>query len=126
MSSVTFAKNCRLEEIGESAFAYCLRLGSLAIPDSVRTVGDSAFNRCVTLRNVTVGTGVETLGKGVFEHCVKMTRLAFTASPKQIGEDLVKNHSSRLTVVCPGTDTEIYAYLQANYMKVKIQVSKKK
>ena len=126
LSSVTFAKNCRLEEIGESAFAYCLRLGSLAIPDSVRTVGDSAFNRCVTLRNVTVGTGVETLGKGVFEHCVKMKRLAFTASPKQIGEDLVKNHSSRLTVVCPGTDTEIYAYLQANYRKVKIQVSKKK
>ncbi len=126
LSSVSFAKGCGLEEIGESAFAYCLRLGSLEIPNSVRTVGDSAFNRCVTLRNVTVGAGVETLGKGVFEHCVKMTRLAFTASPKEIGKDLVKNHGSRLTVICPGTDTEIYAYFQANFKKVKIQVPKKK
>ena len=122
MTTITFAKDARLEEIGDNAFAYCVRLGSLAIPDSVRIIGSGAFLKCVSLRQATIGAGIETLGESAFEQCPKMTRLTFTGNPKTIGDNLIKNHSSRLTVVCPGAETEIYTYLQRSYKNIKLQV----
>lgn len=126
LSSLTFAKDAQLEEIGERAFAYCLRLGSLVIPDSVQTVGDGAFQKCQKMTQATVGTGIKTMGSGVFELCIKMNRLTFLGSPIVMGKDLIKNINPRVVITCPGSVSEIYIYMIKNYPGYNVKAAKKK
>ena len=127
LTSISFEKNAQLEEIGERAFSYCVRLGSITVPDSVRIIGEGAFMRCMQMKQVTIGTGIENLGARAFEYCLKMTKLTITGQPQEIGKDLLKEHSNKLKVaVGEESGMKLYTYLSTNYPKVTIQVLKKK
>ena len=57
LSSVTFAEDSQLSEIGEFAFCTCTELSSITIPASVKTISDEAFNNCSSLETVTFAEG---------------------------------------------------------------------
>ena len=47
--------------IGDRAFALCVSLTSINIPNSVTTIGDGAFENCVSLTSITIPNSVVTI-----------------------------------------------------------------
>ena len=101
LATVSFAKNAQLKEIGDYAFAVCLRLKKIELPDSLQKIGE-----------------------GTFSDCRSMTVFSAPGSLTEIGPDLLKNHSRKLKVTCP-KDSAMQEYLQSNYPKVNITYPKK-
>ena len=78
-------------KIGDNAFAYCTKLTSAAIADSVKTVGTCAFDSCVYLKQVSLGSGVTTIGDGAFTFCYDLETVSIPASVTQIGRNAFSN-----------------------------------
>lgn len=68
LETVTFEKDCKLEEIGASAFAWCENLKKIDIPSNVREIGESAFFHCDSLIAVTLPKDA-LVGWRAFEGC---------------------------------------------------------
>lgn len=52
--------------IGDKAFAACLSLASIEIPDTVESIGYQAFYGCLNLKAIRIGNGVEHIGVQAF------------------------------------------------------------
>ena len=73
-------------KIGDSAFAGCFHLESIAIPDSVAKIGQSAFWGCRSLTAVLLpgaGKGLD-LGDFAFNGCSSLERVVFSGCMKEI------------------------------------------
>ena len=125
LTSVSFAKGSRLEEIGENAFSYCFRLKNLTLPDSLLKVGSEAFLRCVEMSRVNLGNGITELGDKAFEYCLKLRSLTAPESLKTIGTDVVKYCTGKLEVTCP-EGSAMQAYIQENYPNATLKLTKPK
>lgn len=55
--------------IGDYAFASCINLERVTIPDSVTDIGMYAFDSCTSLKSVIIGNGVESIGYRAFMDC---------------------------------------------------------
>ena len=55
--------------IPRMSFAYCTKLISFNVPDSVTEIQENAFSNCVSLQKFTIGTRVSTLGNSIFDNC---------------------------------------------------------
>ena len=86
--SVQFAQGGVCASIGKSAFANCISLPAIHIPDSVTTIGESAFYRCTGLTDVTIGKGVKTIGKTAFSQCTSLTNVSIPNGVTTIGEEV--------------------------------------
>jgi hypothetical protein len=97
--------------IGSSAFAWCIRLTSIAIPDSVTSIwggyalipiiGDDVFVdgylegpfvSCTRLTSITIPNSVTSIGGGAFSGCTSLREIYFWANapgldPNVLGED---------------------------------------
>lgn len=73
--------------IGSSAFAYCLSLKSLIIPNSINSIGYSSFWFCFNLENLTLGTSVESIGDEAFGFCYNIKSIIIPNSINYIGSD---------------------------------------
>ena len=56
--------------IGGRAFANCICLTSVTIPNSVTEIGGSAFFSCSSLTSVTIPNSVTTIGEDAFKYCI--------------------------------------------------------
>lgn len=65
--------------ISPYAFAFCSRLTSATIPDSVTNIDMGAFYSCTALSTVTIGSGVTSIGQGAFYGC-NLTTLRYTGN----------------------------------------------
>jgi hypothetical protein len=61
--------------IGDTAFAGCSGLTSVAIPDSVTTIGFTAFLGCTGLKNVAIPDSVTAIGAAAFKVCTSLTAI---------------------------------------------------
>ena len=52
--------------ICDRAFGYCLRLGSVQIPKSVKSIEDGVFAYCVRLKSISIPDSVEVIGSRAF------------------------------------------------------------
>lgn len=75
-----------MEQIGQTAFAYCHSLTSISIPASVTTIGDGAFRNCFKLTEVTIADGVQRIGKRTFAYCKALSSLSLPQSVRTMGE----------------------------------------
>ncbi len=69
LTNVTFAANSKLTVLGATAFADCKLINSISIPGSVEMIGIGAFLDCDALATVVVGEGVKHVGKQAFQNC---------------------------------------------------------
>lgn len=67
----------RIEEIGENAFAGCLAMRRLILPDSVRKVRERGLGGCVHLEEVSFGKKLHHIGKDAFKGSLRMRRTKF-------------------------------------------------
>ena len=107
-----------LVEIGREAFAYCRRLTSVEIPNSVITIEEGAFgvctgltsikipssvtylsgfDSCTGLTSVEIPNSVQTIGQSAFAHC-NVTSVEIPNSVQTIGQSAFA-HCRRLTSV---------------------------
>lgn len=85
LKNVELSSHSSLHEIGDYAFAFCLELEKMDLPQSLRVIGESAFWHCSRLRAVSVPDGVEELSEGAFGYCSAMTNVSLPETLKRIG-----------------------------------------
>ncbi len=49
---------CNVQSIGDKAFADCVLLSAVTLPDSVTTMGSSVFDGCAVLKTIRLGRGI--------------------------------------------------------------------
>ena len=75
----TYAIPGSVTSVGYAAFAYCLYLTHVTIPDSVTSISDLAFDNC-GLTTITIGTKVASIGYCGFFDCYRLTSVTLPAS----------------------------------------------
>ena len=89
----------RVVGIGDMAFAGCLSLTSVTIPDSVTSIGNMAFGYCTSLTSVTIGDNVSSIGMKAFIGCSSIKRITIPDSVTKMGYFAFKDCTS-LTICC--------------------------
>ena len=69
LTKIAFAKEPRLRELKERAFADCTRLKKLVLPEGLESIGDEAFKNDHALMSLTVPDSVTEVGRSVMEGC---------------------------------------------------------
>ena len=91
----------------DRAFAYCDRLTSVTIPNSVTSIGDSAFYGCSSLTSVIIPDSVTSIGDDAFETCTSLVSITIPDSVTSIGSDAFRNCTSLASVIIPNSVTSI-------------------
>jgi hypothetical protein len=69
-----------------SAFADCISLTNIIIPNSVSTIGDDAFAGCSGLASVTLSANLTDIGAGAFSDCPSLATVTIPSSVTNIGQ----------------------------------------
>ena len=69
-----------LVEIGEYAFANCIRLVNISIPDGVTSIGEGAFALCTKLSSVTLPENLTAISFQTFDGCTSLTSVYIPSS----------------------------------------------
>lgn len=64
-------------EMEPSAFAFCLALKKVELPENLAAIPNGAFRGCFALETVFGGAKVRTIGDGAFDRCRSLENLAF-------------------------------------------------
>lgn len=70
--------------IGYGAFASCLYLTSVDLPNTLREIGRYAFSRCINLESLDVPQGVLRIGVGAFYGCNNLKQILIPSSVNTI------------------------------------------
>ena len=77
------------QEIGTKAFANCVSLRTITLPEGLTTVGCAAFAGCTRLVTVDIPASLQAIGDGAFAGCplldVRTQQQATRISPRAIG-----------------------------------------
>lgn len=84
LESVSGLQGTQLSSIPQNAFYGCLRLSSVALPDSCASVGDYSFENCANLAGVTFGSRLASIGSQAFRNCNKLSAVSLPAATKTL------------------------------------------
>ncbi len=72
-SSITDSENTyTVVSVGGGAFANCVNLETVSLPESIRLIWKAAFMNCEGLMNINIPEGVTVLGNGAFKGCIRL------------------------------------------------------
>ena len=131
-TSVTFANDCVVESLGNSAFRGCDALISFTMPNTVKTIGEMCFQANPQLATVTISkqltviaprafaqnpllndvvipTSVTTISNNAFYQCTGLTSIDFPANVTKLGGEAFRECSSLAHVTIPVTITSMDA-----------------
>ncbi len=69
-----------LLQIGEDAFAYCVALSALSLPNGITAIAKEAFYNCSGLEEVDLPNTLESLGRAVFGSCAHIKSIRIPGS----------------------------------------------
>ena len=81
-----FIINNKCKFIGSKAFADCVLLNSIDLPNSIMEIGESAFSNCVALTSIVIPNSVTFIGSEAFANCVSLIDISIPNSVKLMGE----------------------------------------
>ena len=87
--------------IAYGAFAGCVDLRSITIPDSVTVIDQAAFSGCSSLENITIPNSVTTIGFGAFYNCKALRNITIPDSVTRIGDCAFENCKSLTNINIP-------------------------
>ena len=93
--------------IGEEAFAGCIDLISVVIPNSVTSIGKEAFAGCNDLTSLEIPNSVTSIGIDAFFDCWSLTSVTIPNSVTSIGGRAFGN--------CPGLNSIVVSSGNTNY-----------
>jgi len=80
--------------IGESAFTNCYMLGTVVIPNTVKTIGSYAFSGCSGLRTLNIPNSVTSIGVAAFFNCKNLNCIIIPSSVKTIENGAFNNENT--------------------------------
>ena len=114
-----FASTYRVIAIGEYAFAGCIGITSISIPNSVTSIGNMAFYNCSSLTSIHISNSITSIGNYAFAGCIGITSISIPNSVTSIGSAPFPNCSSLTSInVASGNthyssiDGVLYNYVQ--------------
>ncbi|MBQ6513736.1 MAG: leucine-rich repeat domain-containing protein [Clostridia bacterium] len=120
VTSITFAKNSQLKQIGKQAFAMLVHLKEITLPDSLQSIGYEAFVNCIEMKKADLGAGVTSIGEEAFLQDDALVSLKVPDSATELGDKIIEGHGSGLTVTC-GEGSAFETYMKNNYPDVAIE-----
>lgn len=85
-------KKYKVIAVGDSAFAGCKRLVSIALPERLTTIGAHAFKHCTSIRVIEIPESVKLIGDEAFAECKSLTAILFiTKTPPALGTDVFRD-----------------------------------
>ena len=95
-------KTYTVTAIGNSAFARCVDLGAVTLPDSIKTIGQEAFAYISNGTNnfsITLNAGLETIESKAFSGSRKLTSINIPATVTAINGEKTFDYCQNLTTV---------------------------
>lgn len=98
------------DTIPASAFAGCVGLQTITIPETVKTIGDQAFNTCTGLTQITIPDTVTTIGSRAISYCPNLKVLNIPASVIRInnGHDGMFGGCTNLETITVDSENTVY------------------
>ncbi len=66
--------------IGDDAFADCIDLTSMTVPEKVTSIGEYAFSNCSQLTSILLSADVATVGASAFMNCNKLNKIYYSGT----------------------------------------------
>ena len=104
LETVTFADadQSQLTTIQSNAFANCVKLSSITLPEGVQTIGAYAFVCCYDLASATIPSTVTTMSNDVFRDCTSLATVYCNAStPPTRNYAMFDNNASGRIIYVP-------------------------
>ena len=104
LETVTFtdADNRQLTIIRPNAFANCVKLSSITLPEGVGEIGEFAFVCCSALVSATLPSTLSTMGVHVFRDCTSLASVFCLAStPPTGGSNMFNSNASGRKIYVP-------------------------
>ena len=98
-----------VETIGYRAFAECMSLVEVSLPESLQSIGNYAFYRCHNLKNVDFAN-VNKIEQGAFEDCIRLENVELGKGTEYISIDAFKNCIRLQSVTVYNPDCQIDSY----------------
>lgn len=106
VTAVTVEDGSYLSEIGNQAFAGCVRLESINLPTTLKTIGENAFNDCNRLISIVIPEGVTSIGNYAFNSCELLESVTLPSTLTSIGEWAFQSCSALKSISIPaGVET---------------------
>lgn len=102
-------KDYTVTSVGNSAFAYCNTLESVAISSSVTSLGDKAFIYCYNLNYLWLPNSIQYIGEWAFYACSKLTNIAIPNQLTHIQEYAFASCTQLNALVIPNSVVSIGA-----------------
>lgn len=103
-----------VQAINDNAFAGCVNLISVTLPNSVKRIEMRTFEGCTSLISVIIPYGVTYIGYGAFFGCSGLGELAIPESVEIISDEAFAECSSLTSVNIPNTVVSIGSYAFCN------------
>lgn len=85
--SVNLSGLTELESIGDEAFAGCIKLYGITLPEGLSGMGEGMFSDCTRLYDVTLPASLTKLEAKTFYNCTNLSAIGLTEAITSIGED---------------------------------------
>lgn len=72
--------------IGANAFADCINLQTVQLPDTLQTIGENNFQNCKSLTEVRIPASVQEIERKAFYHCTALQRVILKPGLQRIRE----------------------------------------
>lgn len=99
----TIALLSTLQTIGEEAFARCIRLTGVSIPEGVQILPEKTFSHCIALADVQLPDTLLEIGPRAFDDCRSLTGIVLPASLETIGNWSFSDCRALQTVSLPAS-----------------------
>ena len=107
LKTVTFAEDCDIETLAESAFSGCTMLSELSLPvNGFVNIGDHAFSGCTSISEFTFASRTKTIGESTFYGCSNLSTIIFNEGLETVGKSAFE-YTDMTSITLPSTVTSI-------------------
>ena len=105
LTSITMPNS--ITSIGFEAFASCTSLTSITIPNSVTSISNDAFISCTSLTSINIPNSVTSIPQRAFAACTSLSSITIPNSVTKIGEAAFSDCTSLTSITIPNSVTRI-------------------